>query len=232
MQRSARRAPFVVGVVLVWAGLSVGTAQASDVGASTISPTAVLVNASTVSVTASSRNGEYTSQSLVTFDSPLSKAQQQAVEAQLGSATQVPMADALASAPEAAPSGAIIHCDKYYSFVDGNGTFHIQRGCASTTAPWAFTIAPYWCSVAVSPVVEHGMSWTRNGVTQPRNSPHTQSCSYLYHGTFNPGRALDKLTYIDLYDFQVVIGGAHGNARLTISGNFTLASSPCSPTSC
>ena len=127
--------------------------------------------------------------------------------------------------PAAAPSGALIHCDNYYSFSDANGTFHIQHACGSSTAPWGYDISPAICSYVVAPVTESGMNWTRNGVTQPRQAPHVVGCTYTSHGTFNPGRDYDKITYSDHFTLP-------GLGDLDIHGSFTLLGSPCSPTSC
>jgi hypothetical protein len=127
--------------------------------------------------------------------------------------------------PAAAPSGALIHCNKYYSFPDANGTFHIQHACGSSTAPWGYNISPALCAAVVAPVTESGMNWTRNGVAQPRQAPHVVGCTYQFHGTFNPGRDYDRITYSDHFTLP-------GLGDLDIYGSFTLLGSPCSPTSC
>lgn len=127
-----------------------------------------------------------------------------------------------------APSGALIHCNKFYSFSDGNGTYTIQHACGGATAPWSFKISSGNCAIATSAVTEAGMSWTRNGVTQPRQSPHVVPCDYLIHGTYNPARDYDRITYSDTMTFRF----SNGTATLNIHGDFTLLGSPCSPTSC
>lgn len=130
--------------------------------------------------------------------------------------------------PHAAPSGALIHCNKFYSFSDSNGTYTIQHACFSATAPWSFKISPSVCAIVTSEVAETGMSWTRNGVTQSRQAPHVEACTYLFHGTYNPAKGLDKITYSDIFSFTVT----GGRGSLTIRGSFTILDSTCSPTSC
>lgn len=133
----------------------------------------------------------------------------------------------------AAPSGALIHCNKGYSFPDSNGTYTIQHACGGTTAPWGFKISSSLCSIAISPVSEQGMDWTRNGVRQPRQAPHpVVPCGYQFHGTYSPARDFDKISYSDTMTFRVSVGGSTGTATLNIYGSFTLLNSTCSPTSC
>jgi hypothetical protein len=179
-----------------------------------------------VTMTATTPSGDYTSSAVVTFaDAHLSAAQKVALRRQTAMRMSVP------GIATGAPSKALIHCNKFYRFTDGNGAFTIQRNCASTKAPWGYRIGPTLCAVVVSPVREHGMVWTRNGALMPRQAPHTVGCTYTFHGTFNPAKIYDKATYVDLFDFTVNVGGHVGSARLTIRGSYTYVG-PCSPTSC
>lgn len=210
--------------LLSTAAAAVGLAMPFHMGAVSADPgTGQAGPPFSVSVAATSPGGEYGSSLTVSFPSGVGSPSQQA---------EVTRTIASIASPSTAPSRAIIHCDKRYAFPDSNGTFTIQRGCSSTVAPWGFVIAPHLCAVAISPVNEHGMAWTRNGSTMPRQAPHLIGCTYIFHGTFNPARANDRVTYIDLYDFTVNIAGNIGSARLTIHGDYTYSSSPCSPTSC
>lgn len=81
-----------------------------------------------------------------------------------------------------APSGAFLNCNQFYSFADSNGKYTTQHACGGSTAPWGFKIAGAVCGIVTSPVAEAGMSWTRNGVNQPRQAPHSQGCAYQFHG--------------------------------------------------
>lgn len=131
--------------------------------------------------------------------------------------------------PLSAPSNALIHCNKSYSFSDSNGTYTIQHACYGSTAPWGFRIKSTLCAIATSAVSETGMSWTRNGVTQPTQALHPgYPCDYTFHGTYNPARGNDRLTYSDHFTFSI----PNGHADLHIYGSFTVLDSTCSPTSC
>jgi len=129
----------------------------------------------------------------------------------------------------AGPTGASLHCNTVYNFSDTNNRFTIQHKCGSTTAPWVITLSAALCGIVTSPVFEAGMSWTRNGTVQPKQSNHTQGCLYYFHGTFNPDHDYDHLTYSDTFTFTA-LGGGRGS--LNVYGDFTITGSPCSPTSC
>jgi hypothetical protein len=210
-------------IMLLFATALITSEQAGASRASTDVGSSKSRNSFAVTVTETSPGDEYGSSMTVSFPGGLgSKTQRAAVRREITSFNQ----------SKKGPSGAIIHCNNAYAFPDTNGTFSIQRSCSGTTAPWAFRIAPHWCAVAISGVAEHGMAWTRNGAVMARQRLHHEGCAYIFHGTFNPARANDKVTYIDLFDFTVDIAGNIGSARLTIRGDYTYSSSPCSPTSC
>jgi hypothetical protein len=126
------------------------------------------------------------------------------------------------------PTGAYLHCNKVYNFSDVNGTYTIQHACGGSTGPWGYRMSAALCGIIAGNVVEAGMSWTRNGVSQPRQAPHTVGCTYIFHGTYNPDRDYDHISYVDSFTFAVK--GGHGS--LQIYGDFTTVGNPCSPTSC
>lgn len=116
--------------------------------------------------------------------------------------------------------GAFLVCDKVHSFSDSDGTFTIQHACQGNTGPWGYKISTAVCAFTVSNVDEGGMVWTRNGKGEPTQSPHDKPCSYLFHGNFHPELDFDLIDYLDLYTFEVEIGGKTGSAELTIHGSF------------
>lgn len=126
------------------------------------------------------------------------------------------------------PVGASLHCNHAYNFIDGDGTYTIQHACGGSTGPWSFRISSAVCGIVVGLVKEAGMAWTRNGVRQGTQATHTQACSYLYHGTYNPDLDYDHITYSDTFTFAV----DGGTGTLRIYGDFTTTGSTCSPTSC
>ncbi len=64
-----------------------------------------------------------------------------------------------------------------------------------------------------------GMSWSRNARQMPRQARHTaHPKSYLFHGTFNPVVAKDRILYDDDFYFFVNVGGHTGQGHLHISG--------------
>lgn len=134
----------------------------------------------------------------------------------------VAMLGLMVPAQASSPSNVYIFCSKAYAFADSNGTYNIQHACQTTTAPWGFRIAPSLCAIATSYVTESGMRWTRNGVTQPTQAPHVVACSYVFHGTYNPGRGDDHISYGDGFTFAV----KGGTASLSIHGNFILTDTP------
>jgi hypothetical protein len=126
-----------------------------------------------------------------------------------------------AAIPAAGPTGgAFLLCNQLHTFTDSNGTYTLQHACGGTTAPWGYKISGGLCAVAISSVAEPGMSWTRNGATQPRQAAHNVACSYQFHGTYNPDHDFDSITYSDSFTFRVDIHGATGTAHLGISGSF------------
>jgi hypothetical protein len=116
-------------------------------------------------------------------------------------------------------------CDHYYEFSDYSGTFSYQHGCTASTSPWGYRISSALQSIATGSVHEAGLSWTRNGTVQPRQSPHVESVGYLFHGTFNPLRNGDRLTYDDDFSFPIRVGASTGTAHIHITGAILQSSS-------
>jgi hypothetical protein len=121
-----------------------------------------------------------------------------------------------ASAVAASDGYADIYCDTYNAFVDGDGTYSVQRACGVNKAPWGWQMSPQIQDICVDPAVEDGMQWTVNGVTKPRQAPHAATCGYQFHGTYTVSRG-DKLTYADRIEFEHNVGGG-GYAYIDISG--------------
>ena len=101
------------------------------------------------------------------------------------------------------------------------GEFTLQHQCGSTTAPWGYQIAPQLRAIAITPVTEQGVDWTRNGVKQSRLSPHVEAADYIFHGTFPGSPDGTTITYSDHYAFRHGAGGG-GNVDISIKGAFTL----------
>jgi hypothetical protein len=124
--------------------------------------------------------------------------------------------------PDAGPTGGeFLVCDKLHSFSDSDGTYTIQHACQGTTGPWGYQISTGLCAIVVSAVSESGMTWTRNGKTMPKQSPHPDEfCRYQFHGTYNPEDDFDLIAYNDYFTFEIEVGGETGNADLHIYGSF------------
>jgi hypothetical protein len=160
----------------------------------------------------------------VRFEKPLSKATTARLNSDLSTAMagpQVSQGDLASSG--SGPSGAFLYCNTFYPFSDHDGTFTFQHNCGGTTGPWGYKISSAVCALAVSDVDETGMSWTRNGMVQGRQAPHAVSCSYQFHGTFNPDNDYDFVTYSDNFSFTIEVDGQTGTADLSITGSFTSA---------
>jgi hypothetical protein len=137
---------------------------------------------------------------------------------------------AVTAAPAAAAATAYLYCNKLYLFTKPTNQFSIQHSCGATTSPWGISIDKGLCAVATSDAKEVGMNWTRNGTKQGRQSDHTETCTYHFHGTFNPDKNSDRLTYSDTFTFDVE---GDGHATLTVYGDITTSGSKCgSATSC
>jgi len=63
------------------------------------------------------------------------------------------------------------------------------------------------------------MIWTRNGNSQPQQSPHTVSKGYVFHGTFNPLKDGDVLSFTDILTFTVDVNGNTGHGNIIVFGN-------------
>lgn len=128
------------------------------------------------------------------------------------------------ASPDAQPSGAYLYCNHAYSFSDSNGTFTFQHKCGGTTGPWGYRLSAGLCSLVVSDVAEKGMTWKRNGTTEPRNAAHpAEYCGYQYHAAFNPDHDYDFINYSDTLDFEIDIDGEVGAADVVAFGSFTSA---------
>lgn len=131
------------------------------------------------------------------------------------------------SVPFGQPNGELLLCDQYYAFSDANGTYTIQRACTSSSAPWSFRLSPALQAGVVGTVNEAGMTWKKNGITQPRMAPHPVAPpDYRFHGTYSNVPAGSRVSYNDVLTWRF----SNGNAKLTIYGNFTLTGNrPCQP---
>ncbi len=113
---------------------------------------------------------------------------------------------------------AQLNCNQEYKFTDPDGSFTYQHRCGGSTSPWGFQISPEVRAIIVGPVDEHGIVWELNGTPQGDQASHTVPADYPFHGTFNPLRDGDHITYIDHYTFTVEIDGQTGEADLTVDG--------------
>jgi hypothetical protein len=162
-------------------------------------------------VTSDAATGNLTIQ----LDKPVSASTASRIESSLERATQT-------SHPNAGPTGgAFLVCNKVHSFSDSDGTFTFQHRCGGTTGPWGYRLSAGLCSIVISRVNESGMTWTRNGKRQGKQSPHPgEVCRYQFHGNFNPEHDFDIISYSDNYTFRIDVGGETGSADLNIHGSF------------
>ncbi|WP_157695290.1 hypothetical protein [Nakamurella panacisegetis] len=87
------------------------------------------------------------------------------------------------AAPGTGPQGAIIHCNKLYSFSDSAGTYTIQHACGSSTAPWGYKVSAALCATSYNGLFkEQGMGLVVNGGKTVIQLGHTASCLDYYHG--------------------------------------------------
>lgn len=124
--------------------------------------------------------------------------------------------------PEGGPDPKLSCKHNQYVFADGNGTFVIRNNCRHGVVNWGYRISAPLCRIATGPVVEAGMDWWRNGTMQGRTSPHTEDCTYVFHGTLKPARNGDHISYQDDLNFPVEVAGNPGRAHLHIDGIFDL----------
>jgi len=208
----------------VAAPIALGTGATTLLAAGVSSASAV---AQSTTITVNSGSGEYASQAVLTFSTPLSSTETSAITQQVSTALRAP-ATAGTATPGATATPATsyypISCSYeggsgYYEFSDSNGTFGVRNNCSYDVFNWNFTLASYWQSVAVGDVTETGMGWLRNGVGQPTNAPHVEPPDYLFHGTLNPVYEGDEIFYTDHYDFEVDVDGNIGTASLLINGH-------------
>ncbi len=121
----------------------------------------------------------------------------------------------------AGPAGESLLCDRLYAFGDRAGEFTLQHRCGGNTAPWGYRIAAPLRAIAITPVTEQGVDWTRNGVPQSRMSPHVEAADYIFHGTFPNSPDGTVITYSDHYSFRHGMSGG-GDVNISIKGAFTL----------
>lgn len=126
--------------------------------------------------------------------------------------------DGLATAEALAADYFQVFCDESYSFSDSNGTFSVQRRCGIAAAPWSWRMSYALQKICVNGTVkESGLKWTKNGVTQPKMSPHAGViCGYYFHGTFRVHKG-DRVTYNDTVTFRHNLGSG-GNATVRFDG--------------
>jgi hypothetical protein len=133
-----------------------------------------------------------------------------------------------AVAPDGAgPQGQSLDCDQYYGFSDHDGTFHIQRACASSSAPWGYQISPAVQAMIVGTVSEAGLEWAKNGATQPKMAPHPAVIkNYIFHGTFSGSPANTHIAYTDYISFR----HSGGTGYIQFYGSFIVTGNrPCQP---
>lgn len=125
------------------------------------------------------------------------------------------------------PQGQLLDCDRYYGFSDHDGTFHIQRACTSSSAPWGYQISPAVQAIIVGSVSEAGLEWARNGVTQPKMAQHPSVVkNYIFHGTFSGSPANTHIAYTDYINFRY----SNGSGYIQFYGSFVLTGNrPCNP---
>jgi len=129
----------------------------------------------------------------------------------------------------AGPSGAQLQCDRAYLWSDTNGTFSLQRKCGTSKAPWGWRLSAALRPAVVGNLNESGLTWTRNGTAMPSMAGHVVPPDYQFHGTFNPAKAGNSISYSDYVRFRHNIGGG-GNATIHLFGSFTLTNNPpCQP---
>lgn len=175
-----------------------------------------------------SPDGSLRTEVTYTFDRPVDAAKIRRV---------APAAGPVASSVSALgmPNGAVIACNRFYSFSDTLGTYTLQHACGGTATPWSFRLSGTVQATVVGTVNEPGMQWWVNGVPRPRQAAHPAvSPSYLYHGTYSSTRAGHGVAYADSFSYRHNIGSG-GSATVRISGRFTLgpdsggcgSSTPC-----
>ncbi len=122
---------------------------------------------------------------------------------------------ATATATSAAAKGpAVLRCDKNPSWSDVRGTLHARFNCHKSTINWGYQVSRQVQAIITGPVREVGVSWWRNGKSQPRNAGHTVVASYLMHGTLNPVNHGDHVQFQDYMTFRVNFGGQTGTGSL------------------
>lgn len=152
-----------------------------------------------------------TSQAYLSFDdgSLDLAATERAAEKKLG--VDIVVVESTADVPEPAESKMSIATGQ------AAATSYPKIYCGGSTAPWGFKLARKWVAAATTPVTEPGMSWWRNYSTMPKQAGHIVPASYQFHGTYNPARNNDKITYSDSFSFRHNIAGG-GQAKISISG--------------
>ena len=130
------------------------------------------------------------------------------------------------------PAAANLQCNRFYSYSDFDGSYTIQRACASQYAPWGLKLSAYWQSHVVGLVNERGLDWKLNGANRPRQAPHPgTSANYTFHGTYSGIRDRYNVSYQDLISFRHNLGPG-GEAAITFYGDHTFLGedgSTCQP---
>lgn len=152
----------------------------------------------------------------ITLDEPISEEEAESIAIGLA---EEPLVQSLSS-KGTADAPITLLCNSYRSWSDGNGRFTLQRACGGTTAPWGFKLSATVAASVVGFVQERGMSWTKNGISQSRQSSHLELPSYQFHGSFSGlTGARDRVVWHDVLTWRHNISGG-GNATLTVSGAF------------
>lgn len=123
----------------------------------------------------------------------------------------------------ARPARAVLKCNKIYIFSNTKNSYSIQHRCGATSSPWGLDLSSKLCSIVTSAVHEDGMRWSRDGVERAKQAQHTVGCEYYFHGTYNPDRDGDFISYADTFTFKTV---GNGNGTLNVYGSFTTTGTP------
>ena len=202
-------------LALFFSSLSMPVVAASD---SSLDPKNLVLNTSR---TAHFGPGSHQETHLtLKFDAVPSRDEIQEVE-KLLSEPQAPMVDVASSS--SSDGFANLNCNLSYGWLDSNGYYSLQHSCRSSTAPWGYRLSGPVQKIISGTVSESGMKWTRNGVNMGKQSPHlSRPKNYQFHGTYNPVKKNDKISYTDSFTFRHnVDSGGTGVVKINGKWRFT-----------
>ena len=197
------------GALLVFGGF---TAPAQAVGAR---PGAAQASApvKSIQIKSSAPGGQLDTVVTLTFDKPVDAGHAAQYSRQLtNSATSV-----MTATGQLGP--AYISCGGSGAWADANGSLVMQYTCLSTraTIAWGFKISPALQAIIVGNVSERGLSWWRNGVAMPMNSPHAVPAYYQIHGSMTGANPNTQIDYQDYITFRHNVGSG-GSGSITWAG--------------